>query len=545
MTAINDRVEIQRIAQALQQAELSDDVSQQIQLYEQLLAITPQVALIHAKLGHLYLRQDQPTAALPFIQQVLSMPGDDQVDAEIFEPMAESPEFTADLEQARHWYQERPNLWRFKLYSVALDKAKLHTEAETLYLEVLQGPLTPSQQVWMLCALSKVYYDTGRYHDCIACCQLGLDGSPDDSRLHFNMAISLEQVARYEEALQHYAIVLKSNPEHIGTHNNLGLLMLRLKQFEAGWKHYEWRWLASQQNERQQFNVPLWQGEPLEGKSLLIWAEQGIGDHVMFASMLPDLLERAGQLHFETYDRLDPLLRRSLPTLNLIRREQTDSVAAEDRTVFRQSWPQSDYQIPMGSLGLWLRPDLNSFSGPAGYLRSDPVATNSKREEYCRLFPGKKLIGLSWRGGTNVSNDMQSRRIAMGELASLAALEDVQFINLQYGDTSAERAELDALGLHLHHDASIDPLKDMDAQACQLAALDVVLSIDNTTVHLAGALGVPTYVLLQLNPNWRWGLEDGPSYWYPSVSLIRNRQIGIWTSALEKAIAAMRTDGYL
>ncbi|GLU38163.1 protein FlbA [Pseudomonas sp. NBRC 100443] len=545
MSASQDRAEIQHIAQALQLAEHADDLPQQIELYERLLDITPQVALIHAKIAHLHLRLKQVDSAQPYIHQALSMPGDDQVDAELFEHMAECPELAADLEQARAWYRQRPNLWRFKLYSSALTNAQLHAEAERLYLDVLQTPLAVSQQVWILCALSKLYYDTGRYHDCIACCQLGLEGSPDDPRLHFNMATSLEQVARYEEAFQHYAIVLRSDPQHIGTHNNLGLLMLRLKQFEVGWSHYEWRWLASQQNQQQYFNTPQWQGESLKGKSLLIWAEQGIGDHIMFASMLPDLLELEGKVHFETYARLDPILERSFPEVAFIRREQTGNVLDGVQMLYRQSWPQSDYQIPMGSLGRLLRPDLGSFAGPGKFLRADEEASRCKREEYTRLFPGKKLIGLAWKGGSNISNDIQSRRIAMNELARLASQNHVQFINLQYGDTSAERAEAKALGLYIHHDENVNPLVNMDAQASQLAALDAVLSIDNTAVHLAGALGVPTYVLLQLNPNWRWGLEEGPSYWYPSVYLIRNREIGRWEMALDRAVAAMRDNGHL
>ncbi|MDH1010613.1 hypothetical protein N5J43_12170 [Pseudomonas nicosulfuronedens] len=545
MSEQNDRAEIQRIAHALQQAELADDMLGQVQLYERLAAITPQVALIHAKLGHLHLRLKQPQAARAHIEKALSMPGDDKVDAEIFDRMAEATEFSDQLAQARTWYQQRPNLWRFKLYINALQSAQQNEEAEKLLLETLQGKLDASQQTWILCALSKLYFDTGRYHDCIACCQLGLEASPDDVRLHFNMATALEQVARYEDAFRHYQVVLDKDPQHVGTHNNLGLLMLRLKEFEAGWPHYEWRWPASQQNQQQVFNIPQWQGEPLQGKSLLVWAEQGIGDHIMFASMLPSLLALGGRICFESYARLDPILNRSFPQVEFIRREQSGTVNDGVQMLYRQNWPRCDFHIPMGSLGRWLRPDLPSFASPSGYLKADQAGAQAKREEYSKLFPGKRLIGLSWRGGTNVSNDMQSRRITMSELARLSSLPGVQFINLQYGDTLLERYEAQILGLNIHHDPSVDPLTSMDAQANQLAALDTVLSIDNTTVHLAGALGIPTYVLLQLNPNWRWALNDSQSYWYPSVHLVRNLEIGRWGNVLDKAVTAMRDNGHL
>ncbi|OBY91329.1 hypothetical protein A6723_025100 [Pseudomonas sp. AU11447] len=537
--------EIQRLSQALQVAEDREDRGEQIRLYEALAKLAPNTAMVHAKIARLHLELQDPQSAEPWAERALDMSTDPKVDEELLDTMRTHRLFIKNLERAERWYKASPSLPRMALYGAALSLRKRFDEAETLYTQALEKPLEPWQQSSLLGLLGTLYFECGRYHDSVACHQLTVELTPNYYYGPFNLALSLEQVGRYQEAYRLYEQMLQKAPEHSGTHNNLSLLQLRFKQFDVAWPNYDARWKTSLKEHHQEFNTPRWRGEPLEGKTLLVWAEQGIGDHVMFASMLPDLLKLGGQVHVETYDRLYPLLHRSLPGLSIIQRESTGQVHNGQRMMHRQTWPRSDYQIPMGSLGEFLRPTLASFAGTRAYLKADEQLTRAKRAEYQQLFPGKRLVGISWRGGTDTANDMQSRRIEMQELAQLRKLDNVQLINLQYGNTDPERAEAESLGLHIHHDAAVNPLKDMDAQASQLAALDAVLSIDNTTVHLAGALGVPTFVLLQLNPNWRWGVDDATSYWYPSVQLIRNRELGRWGEALEQAVQRMRGSGVI
>ncbi|QJP10308.1 tetratricopeptide repeat protein [Pseudomonas multiresinivorans] len=537
--------EIQRLSQALQVAEDREDRGEQIRLYEALAKLAPDTAMVHAKIARLHLELQDPQSAEPWAERALDMSTDPKVDEELLDTMRTHRLFIKNLERAERWYQASPSLPRMALYGAALSLRKRFDEAEALYTKALEKPLEPWQQSILLGLLGTLYFECGRFHDSVACHRLTMELAPNYYYGPFNLALSLEQVGRYQEAYRLYEQMLQKAQEHSGTHNNLSLLQLRFKQFDIAWPSYEARWKTSLKEHHQEFNTPRWRGEPLEGKTLLVWAEQGIGDHIMFASMLPDLLKLGGQVHVETYDRLYPLLHRSLPGLSIIQRESTGQVHNGQRMMHRQTWPRSDYQIPMGSLGEFLRPTLASFAGPRAFLQADPQQVKTKRAEYQQLFPGKRLVGISWRGGTDTANDMQSRRIEMQELAQLARLDNVQLINLQYGNTAPERAEAESLGLHIHHDANVDPLKDMDAQAAQLCALDAVLSIDNTTVHLAGALGVPTFVLLQLNPNWRWGVDDTTSYWYPSVQLIRNRELGRWSEALEQAVQRMRGSGVL
>jgi ADP-heptose:LPS heptosyltransferase len=121
-------------------------------------------------------------------------------------------------------------------------------------------------------------------------------------------------------------------------------------------------------------------------------------------------------------------------------------------------------------------------------------------------------------------------------MQALSALHNAQFINLQYGNTRDDLRHLATLGLDIYNDPEIDPLLSIDDQAAQISALDLVLTIDNTTVHVAGALGVQTYLLLPTDPDWRWGLEQKNSYWYPSVTFVRNPNPNNWAAAIEIAV---------
>ncbi|WP_160286237.1 tetratricopeptide repeat-containing glycosyltransferase family protein [Pseudomonas knackmussii] len=539
------QAQVQRIAQALGEAERTGDEEAKIPLYRQLLKLLPDLALAHAHLAALLLERDREDEALPHVEHALALPQDDQVDSMLFDELAKRPRFNGHLVKAQQWYDAKPNLWRFKLLLAALNRIEAHADAEQLILKTLEQPLPPFEQTQVLNLLAQLYYNTGRFHESIACCQLGLEQAPDSVPLNFNYAVAQEQVARYREAFEAYAKVLRLDPDHVATHNNLALLMLRLGEFEQGWQQYEWRWAEVQKEHNQFFSIPRWQGESLKGKTLLVWAEQGIGDHIMFASMLEELTKLGGTIHYEIYERLDALFSRSFPSVQFVRRELQGTAKDGAQVMHRQTWPRSDYQIPMGSLPALLRPNLESFPRQPHYLQADPAMAAELRQDYQQRFPGKRLIGVSWRGGTSVSNEKQSRIIPIPSLAILAAQPDVQLVNLQYGDTSTERERARENGFEIHHDESVNPLHDMDRQAAQIAALDAVVSIDNTTVHLAGALGVPTYALLPLNPNWRWGLEEGPSYWYPSVRRVRNHKLNEWDDVLTRVAGQLRGDGIL
>lgn len=537
------QAEIQRISSALALAEKSQDSNTQLKLYQELARLAPNTALVHAQIAHLLFERELEQEAAQHVQVALAQPNDLKVDRLVFQHMCKLARYTAQVEQARAWFNEQPNLWRFKLLHEALNRIDAKEEMEALIHQVLEQPLQPAEQSQVLTLLAQLYFSQARYHDAIGCYQLGLELNPGNQTQLFNLAGSLEHVGRYEEAFKYYQKVLEIDPEHPGTHNNISLIMLRLGQFRQGWQHNEWRWKASQPEHAQHFSIPRWQGEPLEGKTLLVWAEQGIGDHIMFASMLKELQARGGTLHYEIYARLDELFKRSFEGVNFLRRDVQGEEQIEGKRMFKQSWPRADFQIPIGSLGGIFRNDLASFGAGTAFLTPDPEACAAYREKYARLFPGKRLIGLSWRGGKTMQTERQSRRAQVQDLLPLTALSNVQFIDLQYDSSPEEIAQMQAAGLPIYHDDTVDARLDMDPQASQVSVLDAVISVDNTTVHLAGALGIPTYVLVQLNPNFRWGMKEGRTYWYNSVQLFHNPALVGWQDPLARIIQTLKTDG--
>ena len=544
MPTHSDHAEIKRIGQALQQAEKTENVEAQIRLYKKLLRITPDLAVGHGQLAHLYFEQGMEQDAEPHVELALAQPHDPRVDKLVFPHMYESARFKADVPQARRWYEQARTLTRFKLLYQAMadNRGGTDEEIEVLLHQALEHFKHPGEQSQLLTLMGVLYYRQARFHDSIACYQLGLQMTPGHDTQLLNLAVTFEQVGRYNDALACYKQLLEKNPEHAASNSNIALNLLRLGEFAAGWARYEWRWPAAHEEHYQQFSIPRWHGEPLDGKTLLVWAEQGIGDHIMFASMLRELTEVAGELHFEIYARLDTLFQRSFPGVRFIRREQQGEQEVSGKKLFQQSWPRSDFQIPMGSLPAIFRPARESFLGRSPYLIADPDEIRMLREDYRRQFPGKRLIGISWRGGKTVHNEMQSRNIAFKYLAQLAACSDVQLIDLQYDSTLEDLTQAAQAGAPMYHDERIDARVDMDKQASQICALDAVVSVDNTTVHLAGALGAPAYALLPLNPNWRWGITGERAYWYDSVQLIRNREIASWEAAIASVIERLKAD---
>jgi hypothetical protein len=192
-----------------------------------------------------------------------------------------------------------------------------------------------------------------------------------------------------------------------------------------------------------------------------------------------------------------------------------------------------EYQALIGSLCRWLRPNAGSFPSRPGYLKAEPAQIDSFRARYRERFGDRPVIGVSWRGGTGKVT--QVRSVALTAWAPILRQPAFGFVNLQYGDC---RADLEAvrrdLGIEIVDDETVDPLKNLDDFAAQTAAMDLVISIDNSTVHMAGALNVPVWALLPAVPDWRWMLGRSDSPWYPSVRLFRQATAGEWVPVIER-----------
>ena len=330
---------------------------------------------------------------------------------------------------------------------------------------------------------------------------------------------------------RHFDKALEIDPEQANAHVNRGLLMLLRGNYAEGWQGYEWRLghrnLAGLVGTRP-FTQPPWQGEPLAGRTILAWGEQGVGDEILFAGLIPDLQAAGARCVVETDPRLVPLFARVFADVEVVAR--TDPPDPETAAA------AIDFQSAFGSLARYLRPGAETFPARRGYLRADPDRTQVLGVRYRARAPKTLTVGISWRDRGHARSD---RTIPLALWEPLLALPGLSFVNLQYGDCAEEvSATVARTGVEIFQDPEIDAFADLDGLAAQMAALDVVLTAGNTTAHLAGALGGPLWVLVPRVPSWPWGLEGQTSPWYPTARLFRQSGSDGWPAVMDAVVQA-------
>jgi tetratricopeptide (TPR) repeat protein len=372
--------------------------------------------------------------------------------------------------------------------------------------------------------LGNALKDLGRFEDAAEAHEKAIRLKPDLAQAYSNLGSVRQEQGRFGEAAANYQKALAGDLNCAEFHLNLGLVRLLTGDFDNGWQEYDWP-LRTQEFSlrRAEHDKPLWDGSPISGKRLLVCSEQGVGDEILFAGLIPNLIERGIDVILESDARLLPLFSRSFPSITGIAK------GCEDQAF--------DFHIPSGGLGRVLRPSLGSFPEPTPYLVADPKLCTELRDLYHDQGTGA-LVGISW-----YSNSPESGRqcsLTLPELRPLLETPEVTFIDLQYGDTADQRSAFAReTGIDIVHDDQIDQMVDLDAFAAQVSAMDLVLSIDNSTVHMAGALGVPTWAMLRPAHYWCWGLDRDDSPWYPSLRLFRQDTPGDWSGILERVCVAL------
>jgi tetratricopeptide (TPR) repeat protein len=335
--------------------------------------------------------------------------------------------------------------------------------------------------------------------------------------------VALHETGRFDEALAAYDAALAAAPDHVLARFHRATTLLTLGRFGAAWQDYELR-LASEDRPQRAFPFPRWQGEDLRGKTILAYAEQGIGDEILFASCLPQVIARATRCVIDCAPKLAPIFARSFPSATVHAGLQSDPV----------DWTAPlgiDVQIPVGSLPLHLRRDEGDFPPPAAYLRADAAKAERWRERLRALGPGR-AIGVSWRGGTPRTRT-ERRSLTLDELAPVLRLPGHHFVSLQYGaGVAADLAQLSAAtGCRVHHWP--EAIDDYDETAALAAALDGIVSVCTAIVHLGGALGRPVWVATPRVPEWRYGAQGERMPWYPNVRLRRQTRGGDWAPVVD------------
>lgn len=363
-------------------------------------------------------------------------------------------------------------------------------------------------------------------------------GEAEQAVRHFRRALELKPLAeiaaglghayrdlgRLDEAIASYDHALRLTPAFGDAVINRAYAFLLKGDFRTGWTEYEKRFAATGTGVRD-FGLPRWNGEPLHGKTILVHAEQGLGDEIMFASCLPDLIAVAGRVVIECSDRLEALFRRSFP------QAMVHGGKKEDPVDWLAQFPPVHYQVPVGSLPRWFRSERAAFPQAAGYLRADAQRVREWRARISTRAGGL-AVGLSWRGGTPKTRSYL-RSVPLESLAPLLQPE-VAFVSLQHG---VDPSELQGPAAAIRSFPGVT--EDLDELAALVCALDLVVSVDNTNAHLAGAVGRPVWVLLPFSPEWRYGLSGETMPWYPSARLFRQQRGESWPAVVERVTAAL------
>ncbi len=360
-----------------------------------------------------------------------------------------------------------------------------------------------------------------------------LAAHPRVADAHFNRANALRELKRLPEAVASYRHAITLRPDHAEAHCNLACTLLLMGDYEEGLAAYEWRWRASFiQEPAPTFEQPAWRGQqPLQGKTLLLYTEQGLGDTMQFVRLVRVVAGMGARVMLQAPQLLFPLLK------------GTAGVHVLAAKGLREL-PPFDFHCPLLSLpyALGLRPPNLGWAGP--YLRADPQRV---QRWWPHIARSGLRIGVCWQGAQ--PNTGPGKSFGIAQLARVAALPGVTLYNLQKGpgieqlDQLPDGMTVQRLGADFDAEAAF-----MDSAAL-MAQLDLVITADTAVAHLAGALGRPVWLLLKHVPDWRWGLTGSSTPWYPTMRLFRQPTRGDWQPCFEaierelKAILALAPQG--
>lgn len=351
------------------------------------------------------------------------------------------------------------------------------------------------------------------------------------AELHDARGSAYQELGKLDQAFGEYERALALRPDYAPARFHRALARLLTQDFERGWPDYELRRFAGD-GASCPSAAPVWEGAPLAGRTILLRMEQGLGDEIMFASLLPEMLRMAGHCIVECDPRLRALFARSFPGATVFG-------ALPDRSLpFRVAQRAIDYEAHLGSLPLLLRRSAAAFPRQESYLSADPARVERWRGRLAQLGTGPK-IGISWTGGVRKTR-RALRSISLPEWLPILSTPGARFVSLQYTPEAAgEAAALEAShGLRVEHWP--EAIEDYDETAALVCALDLVISVCTSVVHLGGALGRPVWVIVPHSPEWRYGFSGATMPWYASVKLFRAPAFGQMRAAIESVSAALR-----
>jgi tetratricopeptide (TPR) repeat protein len=411
---------------------------------------------------------------------------------------------------------------------LVLNRKDRFEEAEQSLLRGLQ--LRPDHAI-SYDFLGSIYKIWGRFEQALACMNRSIELAPQVYSSRNNRGAILEELQRFDEALADYQYAAELVPDDSVARWNQAYLYLRQGVLDRGWEAHELR-LASGGQVSIRFPYPEWDGGSLEGKTILIYAEQGLGDEIMFANCIPDIIARAGHCIIECAPRLAPLFARSFPGATVVGGERMQIGWLLDM-------PPIDVQVAMGSMMRFVRPTIESFPQHDGYLKADLARAEQWRARVALLGPGLK-VGICWRSGM-LEGERHRLYSQLREWGEIFALPGVHYINLQYGECAAELADArDRFGVAITAFEDLDLRNQIDESCALIAGLDLVLSAPTALLQTAGALGVPTFAINPENKPWNALGRHDILPWYPNSRLFEQPVLGDWSTQLAMIAQAVK-----
>lgn len=419
--------------------------------------------------------------------------------------------------------------------------------------------------------LGRALFSQQRWADAVPFLEIQAARTPDETDVLHALAMSLCSLGRWEEglAVAQHAWQLKPIPRHIDSVLNAlyhlgrcdeleelaaqalarfpdsqevrsmyGLHKLKSGDLREGFRYFQdFRW-RNNINTAPDAGTPgdWWDGKPFDG-TLLVTAEQGLGDELMLSSMFDDLVAMGQRALIECDQRLIPVYARSYPALRFVPRGERRLVEAfEADGNFRK--------VNALDFARFFRQAPEDFpAGRRGWLKADAAKTAAFRHAYQARWPGSRLVGVSWKSSRTMEGGAD-KGVRLADFAPVFSVPATAFVNLQYGKVEDDIAAVRAAGLgDVFIDPDVDSMNDIDTLFAQIAALDLVVSTSNTTVHIAGALGTPCLLLLpKVRPIlWYWGYRGESTPWYPSLTLMRNRAEDTWDELLKDVARRVAT----
>jgi tetratricopeptide (TPR) repeat protein len=378
--------------------------------------------------------------------------------------------------------------------------------------------------------MGALFEGQGRVEQALACYRRALDLDASLPATYSNLGAAVKKLGRLDEALRYYEQAIQLQPSFAQAHWNRSLALLASGQLEEGWREYEWGWRSQGRKPVRPFPQPRWQGESLDGKTILVHGEQGVGDEILFASMLPDLVARGARIVVECDERLTRWIERSI--------KKTEAVPRTDPPHPRTLGGDIDFYSPAGSLMRFLRPEIDSFPPHTGYLKADSRRKADFQNRLPALGPGLK-VGICWRSKMRTPT-RSLEYTTIDQWGPILQVPGVRFVNLQYDECRKELQQArEMFGVEIHAFEDLDLMNDLDGAAALTDALDLVITAATAVATTAGALGKSVWQYqFVANGDWlTFGTDSIP--WFPATRRFDRRSDQEWDEVIAQVAAEL------